>query len=246
VKRVVLTLAAVLAWALAPVAAGRTVWDGVYATSQAERGAGLYAGQCSRCHGDFLDGDGAAERAVALVGPTFEENWDAASLSDLFDTIGRTMPRGAPGTLTRPQVLDVMAFLLQSNGYPVGTAELQDTAELASIDVVGRNGPTPLRVGSGVRSVGCLVKESGDGWTLVRASVPLRTRNPSASRERDLERARATPLGTGTITLAGAVDGRDRSLGMKVEVKGALAAVDAPRYRITVMSLQAIGPACQP
>jgi hypothetical protein len=31
---------------------------------------------------------------------------------------------------------------------------------------------------------------------------------------------------------------------MKVEVKGALSAVDPSNYRLTVMSLQAIAPAC--
>ena len=240
-----LTLNAVLAAALTIDAAGRTVWDGVYTASQSERGTALYAEQCSRCHGDFLDGDGAGERIVALAGTTFEENWESTSLSDLFDKIGRTMPRGAPGTLSSRQVLDVMAFLLQSNGYPAGTTDLTESAELASIAIVGRDGPRPLRVGSGVRSVGCLARENGDFWTLVRASVPVRTTNPTASSERDLDRARATPLGSDTITLTGSAPGRESGLGMKVEVKGVLSAIDSAHYRITVMSLQAIAPVCQ-
>jgi hypothetical protein len=235
-----------LACVLTTHAASRSVWEGVYSAAQAERGAALYAEQCSRCHGDFLDGDGPGERVVALIGATFEDNWESASLSDLFDKIARTMPRGNPGTLRRGQVLDVMAFLLKSNGYPAGTIELAESGELASIDIVGRDGPKPLRIGSGVRSVGCLVKDAGDAWTLVRASVPVRTRNPTASSERDLERARAMPLGTSAIALAGSTAGRDSGLGMKVEVKGALSAVDSPNYRVTVMSLQIIGPACQP
>ena len=237
-------LSLALAGALTIHAAGRTIWDGVYTASQAERGSGLYAEQCSRCHGDFLDGDGAGERIVALAGTTFEENWESASLSDLFATIARTMPRGAPGTLSSRQVLDVMAFLLQSNRYPAGTTELAESAELASIDIVGRDGPRPLRVGAGVRTVGCLAREAGDRWTLLRASVPVRTRNPAASSERDLDRARATPPGPGTITLAGSGSGRESGLGMKVEVKGVLSTVEPPHYRVTVMSLQAVAPAC--
>jgi len=245
VRHAGLTLSAVLAGALTIHAADRTVWDGVYTASQSERGALLYAEQCSRCHGDFLDGDGAGERVVAMAGTTFEENWESASLSDLFGKIARTMPRGAPGTLSSHQVLDVMAFLLQSNGYPAGTTELTDSTELASMDIVGRDGPRPLRVGAGVRSVGCLAREAGDLWTLLRASVPVRTRNPMASSERDFDRARATPLGPGTITLAGSARGGESGLGMKVEVKGVLSTIDPPHYRITVMSLQTIAPACQ-
>ena len=121
---------------------------------------------------------------------------------------------------------------------------LTETADLASIDIVGRDGPRPLRIGSGVRSVGCLAKDAGDVWRLVRAAGPVRTRNPMASSERDLARARATPLGTSTITLTGATAGHESGIGMKVEVKGALAGVDPSNYRVTVMSLQAIAPAC--
>src|SRR5262245_21377769 len=78
---------------LTVVAAGRTVWEGVYSTAQADRGKGVYAEECSTCHGDFLDGDGAGGRAVALSGTTFADNWESASLNDLFVKIGRTMPR---------------------------------------------------------------------------------------------------------------------------------------------------------
>lgn len=244
-RRCCLTFAAVLAWALTTHAAGRSIWDGVYTVSQAERGTALYAEQCSTCHGDFLDGDGAGERIAALMGPAFEETWESASLSDLFDKIARTMPRANPGTLSRRQVLDVTAFLLQSNGYPAGPTELTESGELASIDIVGRDGSRPLRIGSGVRVVGCLVKAAGDTWTLVAASVPVRTRNPLASSERDLERARAMPLGTGTVTLTGFAADRENSVGMKVEVKGALSALESPNYRVTVMSLQVIAPACR-
>jgi len=240
-----LTLGVAVAWALTVHAAARTVWDGVYTEAQAERGMELYAEHCSRCHGDFLDGDGADERAVALEGVTFAENWESASLSDLFDTVARTMPRGAPGTLSRRQTLDLVAFVLRSNGYPSGNNELPDSAELASVDIVGRDGPRPLRAGAGVRTVGCLAGNAGDVWTLVRASLPVRTRNPAASSERDLDRARAIPLGSELITLTGPVAERQSGPGTKVEVKGVLSLIDPPRYGITVMSLQRIAPACQ-
>lgn len=241
---IALTLSAAVAGLVTVHAAGRTVWAGVYTAAQAQRGAASYAKECSGCHGDFLDGAGAGERAVALAGPTFEENWESASLGDLFEKIARTMPYRSPGTLSRRQVLDVMAFLLEANGYPGGTTELTDTAELASIDIVGRDGPRALRVGAGVRSVGCLAKEPGDRWTLVRASEPVRTRTPMASSARDLDRARATAPGAGTIALAGAAPGGESRPGMKVEVKGVLSAVDPLHYQITVMSLQTIAPAC--
>ena len=151
-------------------AAGKTVWDSVYGAAQAERGKEAYAQKCSGCHGDFLDGDSANGRAVALSGTAFADNWEAASLNDLFVKIGRTMPRGAPGTLNSRQTLDLMAFLLQYNGFPAGTSELAQTPELALMDIVGKDGPRPLRPGAGVRTVGCLTRGGGDAWTLTRAA----------------------------------------------------------------------------
>lgn len=224
---------------LTAAAANKTVWDSVYSAAQADRGKDTYAQQCSGCHGDFLDGDGASGRVVALSGDAFAENWESASLNDLFAKIGRTMPRGAPGTLSSRQTLELMAFLLQYNGFPAGTGELVETPDLALVDIVGKDGPRPLRPGSGVRAVGCLTSE-GDAWTLTRASAPVRTRTAVVSTGPDVDRARTTPLGSRTITLANARPGSDVRAGAKVEARGALSTDDA----ISVTSLLVVDPAC--
>ena len=101
-------LGIVLGGHLALSASGKTVWDGVYVAAQAERGRDLYAQQCSSCHGDFLDGDGSGR--VALAGPAFADNWDAASLNDLLAKIAKTMPREAAGTLRSAEALDLVAI----------------------------------------------------------------------------------------------------------------------------------------
>ena len=224
-------------------AAGRTVWEGVYTPAQAERGKGLYAQQCSGCHGDFLDGDGSSGRAVALSGSTFADNWESASLHDLFVKIGRTMPRGNPGALSSRDTLDLVAFLLQFNEFPAGTVDLRETPELALVDIVGKDGPRPLRPGAGVRAVGCLTSEAGDAWTLTRAAAPVRTKVPAVSIGPDVDRARTAPLGSQTIRLTNAKPGPDVRAGAKVEVKGALSAAGADA--ITVMSLQVVAPVCE-
>jgi S-disulfanyl-L-cysteine oxidoreductase SoxD len=239
-----LILGAVLAGRSAVGAAGKTVWDAVYVPAQAERGQDLYARRCSACHGDFLDGDGADGRIVALSGADFTDNWESASLNDLFAKIAKTMPRDAAGTLRSAETLDLIAFLLKANGYPSGTTALAETPELALVEIVGKDGPRPLRVGSGVRTVGCLARGTGDAWSLTRASAPVRTRNAAASTGPDADRARATPLGSTTIRLTNAKLDPDARAGAKVEVKGALSTVGA-EDGITVMSLQVIGPMCE-
>lgn len=236
----------VVAWAssgLVAAAAGKTVWDGVYSTAQADRGKDVYAQQCSGCHGDFLDGDGANGRVVALSGSTFADNWESASLNDLFVKIGRTMPRGNPGMLTSAETLSLMAFLLQYNGFPAGTGDLRESPELSLVDIVDKGGPRPLRPGAGVRTVGCLAQDAGGVWTLTRASAPVRTRTPAASTGPDVDRARTIPLGSQTITLTNAKPGPDVRAGAKVEVKGALSV--GTEGAITVISLQAVGATCE-
>jgi mono/diheme cytochrome c family protein len=247
-RRVLLACLVILATILAGPslvgAAGKTVWDGVYATAQAERGQQLYARHCSTCHGDFLDGDGASGRIVALSGTAFADNWESASVHDLFVKIAKTMPRGAAGTLTSTEAADLVAFLLQFNGFPAGTAPLVETPALALIDIVGKDGPRPLRVGAGVRTVGCLSPGVGDAWTLTRAGALVRTTNPVASTGADLERAQAMPLGSSTMRLTNAKLDPGQKAGTKVEVKGALSTLgDDPG--ITVMSLQVVGPSCE-
>jgi len=239
-----LILGAVLARRSAVGAAGKTVWDGVYVSAQAERGQDLYAQHCSACHGDFLDGDGVSGRVVALSGDAFADNWESASLNDLFAKIAKTMPRGAPGTLKSAETLDLIAFLLQFNDFPSGTFALAETPDLALVDIVGKDGPRPLRVGSGVRTVGCLTPTASGTWTLTRASALVRTRNPAASTGADADRARATPLGSKTIRLTNAKLEPQQTPGSKVEVKGALSAVGADDG-VTVMSLQVVGPVCE-
>jgi mono/diheme cytochrome c family protein len=224
--------------------ARKTIWDGVYSAAQADRGKDTYAKECSGCHGDFLDGDGASGRVVALSGSTFADNWESASLNDLFVKVGRTMPRDSPGTLSSRDTLDLMAFLLQYNEFPVGTADLRESPELSLVDIVGKEGPRPLRPGAGVRAVGCLTSDAGDGWTLTRAGAPVRTRTPGVSIGPDVDRARTAPLGSQTIRLASAKPGPDVRAGAKVEVKGALSAVGTDNG-ITVMSLQVVAPVCE-
>lgn len=234
----------ILAGRSAVGAAGKTVWDGVYAAAQAARGQDLYAERCSSCHGDFLDGDGANGRVVPLSGMEFADNWEAASLNDLFAKIAKTMPRTAAGTLTSAETLDLIAFLLQYNGFPAGTTALAETPELALVDIVGKDGPRPLRVGAGVRTVGCLTPGAGDAWTLTRASALVRTKNPFASVGPDADRARGIALGSTTVRLTNAKLDPQQKPGTKVEVKGALSVMGAEQG-ITVMSLQVVGPSCE-
>jgi mono/diheme cytochrome c family protein len=104
----------------------RTAKDGVYTSTQANRGEAVYQMRCAACHGATL----AGEAGPPLAGESFLGIWDKPPLSELFDKIHNTMPADTPGTLTRPQVADVLAYVLQANRFPAGSVEL-DAGEAA-------------------------------------------------------------------------------------------------------------------
>ena len=102
-----------------------TVWDGVYTAAQAKRGEALYRTHCAACHGEAL---GGLEAAPALVGDVFSSTWEGAPLADLFERTRATMPQNKPGSLSRPQNADILAFMLQAGKFPAGATELDGQA----------------------------------------------------------------------------------------------------------------------
>ena len=98
----------------------QTPAQGVYAADQAARGAALYKAQCVACHGAALEG----AAGPPLAGTGFLSVWAGRSAAELADKIQTTMPLNAPGTLTRPQTIDIVAYLLQAGKFPAGQAAL--------------------------------------------------------------------------------------------------------------------------
>jgi mono/diheme cytochrome c family protein len=128
-----LTAAVALAGAALAQDAGKSVWQGIYTTEQAERGAGIYAQRCGACHGAALNGTG---EAPALIGGEFVSHWDTMTVGDLFDRVRTTMPQNDPMSLTREEYADVLAFLLKNNGFPTGAQPLDRRSEvLATIGI---------------------------------------------------------------------------------------------------------------
>ena len=109
---------------VAPQAPRKTVWDGVYTADQAARGQALYKTHCGYCHRDDLIGGGSEAGAPALKGPIFTIRWRDQPIADMFVTIGTTMPKNKPDTLTPQVVIDIVSFLLKSNNMPPGATDL--------------------------------------------------------------------------------------------------------------------------
>ena len=120
-----LLLLAILATAPA-LAQTASIWDGVYTDAQAARGATGFSAHCANCHGVDLGGTG---EAPGLSGAKFLSDFDGLSLGDLFDRIRTTMPQDNPGSLTRDEAADILAYLLKANALPAGTKDLDRRSE---------------------------------------------------------------------------------------------------------------------
>ena len=102
----------------------KPVTEASYTAAQAERGHKLYQEQCAACHGDKLEGG----VGPMLGGDGFQAAWAGRPLVELADKIQNTMPIQRPGSLTRPQTIDLVAYILQFSSFPAGQAELTNAS----------------------------------------------------------------------------------------------------------------------
>lgn len=116
---------AAAALVIIPLAAQeKTTWDSVYTSAQAQRGEANYNEKCAKCHGRGAGGGDAP----SLSDSGFAGNWDGLTVQQLFDRTRVSMPQDAPGSMTRPEAADMIAYLLQQNRFPAGSAELKEDA----------------------------------------------------------------------------------------------------------------------
>jgi S-disulfanyl-L-cysteine oxidoreductase SoxD len=213
-----------------------TSLDGVYTSAQAVRGARTYQKICSECH------EGGEPDADPLFGAEFIERWREAPLDFLYGFYSQNMPADEPGTLSVAVYQEVLAFLLQENGYPAGTKELT-AAQLANIQLVGENGPAPLPPSALVRVIGCL-QPAGNTWQLSQATLPARVRTADETSPEELAQAATTTLGEATYGLRRAENFSPTALrGKQVQAKGILNS-DQGSAELSVLSLTAAGAGC--
>lgn len=221
--------------------AKKTTWDGVFSESQAARGKeNFLTGRCGGCHKLDLTGD----RGPALKGDDFLAHWENGSVVTLFDKIRETMPPNAPNETTDDAKVDIVAYLLQQNGYPAGKSELRaDADSLGIIDLVRKGQASTIPNFSLVQVVGCLTQGSNNTWMLTRTSEPALTRDeePSAAAVRT---AQGKALGSQTFQLVSVVPFKPEGhKGQKVEARGLLYR-DQNDARLNLTSLQTLSTSC--
>lgn len=115
-------------------AAGATTLDGVFTAEQVARGDVVYQRECAMCHGANLGGSGMAP---PLAGIAFMFYWQDKPLSELYTFTRDNMPFGNAGSLPAQTYADIVALILDANGFPAGDTELgTDVDALAQIILV--------------------------------------------------------------------------------------------------------------
>ena len=89
---------------------------GVYTEEQAKRGKEAYLNLCKSCHNPS-------------TGDAFSGRWAGKTLFDLFTYIYETMPDNNPRTVEESANADIIGYLMQATGMPVGTRDVPIAAD---------------------------------------------------------------------------------------------------------------------
>ena len=104
-----------------PVAAAKRA-PSLFTAAQATRGEASYDHSCLACHGPHLD-DGDIG-GPPLRGSYFRSHWGGGDVAALFAYTKNVMPPDNPGGLNDSTYADILAYILQVNGYKAGESEL--------------------------------------------------------------------------------------------------------------------------
>lgn len=244
------TLLLLLLAASSSLLADTSVLDGVFSKMQAQRGKNVYNKQCINCHSSNLQGEGIEP---PLIGELFIDAWREDKLFSLYDFIATRMPKEGrktvPGSLPQQQYLDLLAYMLERNGYPAGTQELK-AEQLTTTQFVGLDGPAALPQSAMVRFVGCLAGDS-NSYRLEQATAPIRVRVIDETDEHEVAQSKDAMLADSEVTLSNVQQlsqpgpAADTLFAQKVQAKGVLN-LDNGAVSLHVLSLVTTGVSCEP
>ena len=230
---------AVLTSAQAPAGGdlGPTVWDGIFTEDQAARGRGQFFTHCSECHGDALEGG----EGKPLSGESFQTDFRQTTVDYLLRQISRNMPYSMDGSLqgTLPiaTYVDILSHILNSNGYPAGSAELTPASSVG-VQIVAKDGPGALPDNVLAQVVGCLERDADRQWRLVNATQPKRVLADGPPFDVD------APLGDAEFDLMFVLTSLDKYAGFRMTATGRLIG-EGGADGINVSTVNPVSETCQ-
>jgi hypothetical protein len=105
-----------------------TTNDGVYTKAQADGAKAQFEKLCAECHA-FTVAAKKKPKDLPLGDEPFFESWTGRPLSEMISLIALTMPNDGSAVVTDQEAIDLVAYILQQNGFATGSNPLsKDTA----------------------------------------------------------------------------------------------------------------------
>jgi mono/diheme cytochrome c family protein len=101
-----------------------TIIDGIppqFTAAQVAAGKTAYNSNCAVCHGSSMTN---GTFGTPLAGEYFKSAWFGRTVRALYDRSHKTMPPAAPGSLPRDTYANIVAYILELNGFKAGDAKL--------------------------------------------------------------------------------------------------------------------------
>ena len=92
-----------------------------FTAAQALAGKTAYNANCAVCHGSTMTN---GTFGTPLAGEYFKTTWSGKSVQAFYDRAQKTMPPAAPGSLTKESYANILAFILETNGFKAGDKAL--------------------------------------------------------------------------------------------------------------------------
>jgi cytochrome c5 len=111
----------------------KTTNDGIYSKAQADAAKPKFDKLCAECHA-FTVGEKKQEKDLPLGDEPFLKKWEGRSLDELLTLIVTTMPNDGSAVVTDDEALNLLAYMLQKNGYKAGASPLNKAGAAAVLE----------------------------------------------------------------------------------------------------------------
>jgi mono/diheme cytochrome c family protein len=110
-----------------------TTNDGVFTKQQADGAKAQFDKICADCH-PFTVAGKKKVKDVPLGEDPFYDNWTGRPLAEMITTIALTMPNDGSAVVTDAEAADLVAYILQQNGFKPGTTPLSKATATAVVE----------------------------------------------------------------------------------------------------------------
>ena len=110
-----------------------TTNDGIYTKKQADDAKAQFDKICADCH-PFTVAGKKKLKDIPLGEDPFYENWTGRPLADMITTIALTMPNDGSAVVTDEEAANLVAYILQQNGFKPGATPLSKENAAAIVE----------------------------------------------------------------------------------------------------------------